>query len=559
MNTRKRKCRGFFLLMVLSLFFGHVVNISAQEVFSDNANTVVKKNTRSNMVIAPSFGEIIPQPVSFKEGVGHTDFSQLSEILLDRENEELVKVANYFLANFSTALSNKVALIQDISSKGSELVKKKEKSKAKVQLKLELVDNLQGGAEAYQLDINAHLIRLQGTTVAGIFRGIQTLKQLLNPEIEQASASSKRAWLVRQGSIVDYPRFAYRGFMLDVSRHFYTVAEVKQAIDYLAAYKINIFHFHLTNDQGWRIEIPKWPRLTEVGSNSAVGQKTCSGCFYSLAEYSDIVQYANDRHITLIPEISVPGHIKAALASYPEELYCEGDKPDWPYTDIFVRVSSLCFGNEEIYQFFDDVIAAIAPLTTGEYIHVGGDETPKWVKHKDYADFMLRAKKTLTKHGKKMMGWTNDLGNVANIGSEVIGHHWSVEDTCCETTLNMAKQGSKIVLSPANKTYLDLKYDASTVLGLNWAGYNSLENSYRWDPATFVNALAESAIYGIEAPLWGETINSLEDAQYMIFPRLLSLAEVAWSPQLSRSWTDFHQRVKQHQIRLKIAKINFHQ
>ena len=399
--------------------------------------------------------------------------------------------------------------------------------------------------------IEKQLLSIVGGSDAGVFRGIQTLKQLF------PLASDHKLSALKTGVIKDYPRFEHRGFMLDVARHFYTVDEVKQVIDYLAAYKYNVFHFHLTDDQGWRIEIPSWPKLTTVGSNSAVGQTSCENCFYSLDEYQEIVQYADERFITLIPEIDVPGHVKSALASYPDELYCDGDKPDWPYTGTKVRISSLCFSNPKIYDFFEDVVSEVAKRTTGKYIHVGGDETPKWVKHQDYADFMLKASGIINKHGKTLMGWTNDLGSVAGLPNDVVGQDWSTKKHCCENTLNMAKSGSKIVMSPANKAYLDLKYDKDAPIGLHWAGYNSIANSYNWDPDLMIEGLNPKNIIGVEAALWGETIKSMSDAQYMIFPRLLSLSEVAWSPQDKRNWQNFSKRLT-HQVQyLKQQGINY--
>jgi len=415
-----------------------------------------------------------------------------------------------------------------------------------------LVDGeLNGGPESYNIVIDKHLLKVVGGSAAGVFRGVQTLKQLL------PVADDNKLPALNTGVIKDYPRFEHRGFMLDVARHFYTVEEVKQVIDYLAAYKYNVFHFHLTDDQGWRIDIPSWPKLTEVGSNSAVGKESCENCFYSLDEYQEIVQYADERFITLIPEIDVPGHVKSALASYPDELYCDGDKPEWPYTGIKVRISSLCFSNPKIYNFFEDVVSEVAKRTTGQYIHVGGDETPKWVKHQDYADFMLKASGIISKHGKTMMGWTNDLGSVAGLPTDVVGQDWSTKKHCCENTLAMAKSGNKIVMSPANKAYLDLKYDKDAPIGLHWAGYNSIENSYNWDPELMIDGLTAKNIIGVEAALWGETIKSMSDAQYMIFPRLLSLSEVAWSSQEQRTWSGFSKRLAQQLDTLEQQGLNY--
>ncbi len=501
------------------------------------------------------FDNIIPLPAVFEQTNSEFIWSNIRQIIIgkgniEKDNNELLKMAEYLASEFSHTLYEPVEIVESKADLINEntLIK---------QLVLNLDSTLPYGQEAYKLIISDQYIKLTGASNTAIFRGIQTLKQLVNTHLPTAE-QQKNKFIINTGSIIDHPRMAYRGFMLDVARHFYTVSEVKQIIDYLAAYKFNVFHLHLTDDQGWRINIPRWPKLTDIGSHSASGQKECDNCFYSLDEYQDIVKYADDRHITLIPEIDVPGHVRAALASYPDELYCDGDAPDWPYTGMDVRISSLCFSNPIIYTFFEDVIREIAARTTGPYIHIGGDETPKWVTYKDFATFVGKAKSIVTKYGKRMMGWTDDLGRITELDADVVGQHWSVERDCCKNTLNMVQRGSKIVMSPANKTYLDLKYNSKDSIGQDWAGFNSLQNSYNWDPDTIVAGIDEQQIYGIEAPLWGETINSVADAQYLMFPRLLALAEVAWTPQKKRSWQAFSKRLKQQYPRLVQQQIHYH-
>lgn len=496
------------------------------------------------------YDNIIPLPVAAAPGSDYFVLANTKQILISASQPKLVAVANQLTKSISSLVQQSIE-INVISEQKLLDLNLSQADRAVNQISLFVDNTLAGGPEAYNIVIEKQLLSVVGGSDAGVFRGIQTLKQLF------PLASEHKLAALKTGVIKDYPRFEHRGFMLDVARHFYTVDEVKQVIDYLAAYKYNVFHFHLTDDQGWRIEIPSWPKLTEVGSNSAVGKESCENCFYSLDEYQEIVQYADQRFITLIPEIDVPGHVKAALAAYPEELYCDGDKPDWPYTGIKVRISSLCFSNPKIYDFFEDVVSEVAKRTTGQYIHVGGDETPKWVKHQDYADFMLKASDIIKKHGKTMMGWTNDLGSVAGLPTDVVGQDWSTKKHCCENTLNMAKNSNKIVMSPANKAYLDLKYDKDAPIGLHWAGYNSIENSYNWDPELMIEGLNAKNIIGVEAALWGETIKSMSDAQYMIFPRLLSLSEVAWSPQKQRSWSGFSKRLAQQLDTFEQQGINY--
>jgi len=530
-----------FIMLIPSLF----LNIGCSQPIP-----VEKETLDPQTLTVVDYDNIIPLPVSATQGNKHFILANTNKILVSASQPKLVALATYLTHEVSNLVE---APIQTTVMSEQKLldIKASHISTSDNQIILLVDEQLLGGSEAYAINIDTQLITITGGSEVGVFRGIQTLKQLL------PLAEKNKQVAFNTGIIKDSPRFEHRGFMLDVARHFYTVAEVKQVIDYLAEYKYNVFHFHLTDDQGWRINIPSWPKLTEVGSNSAVGKESCENCFYSLDEYQEIVQYADERFITLIPEIDVPGHVKAALAAYPQELYCDGDKPDWPYTGIKVRISSLCFSNPQIYDFFEDVVSEVAKRTTGQYIHVGGDETPKWVKHQDYADFMLKASDIIKKHGKTMMGWTNDLGSVKGLPADVVGQDWSTKKHCCENTLNMAKNGNKIVMSPANKAYLDLKYDKDAPIGLHWAGYNSIENSYNWDPELMIEGLNAKDIIGVEAALWGETITSMADAQYMIFPRLLSLSEVAWSPQEKRNWSSFSERLSHKISYFKQKGINY--
>ncbi|MCP4988901.1 MAG: family 20 glycosylhydrolase [Colwellia sp.] len=530
--------------------------ISSLLIFSCNQSTSVSQNEPSGQeLLAVDLNNIIPLPLDIKQDSGYFLLKNTHQILVNASHAKLVKVAAFLKKELTEVIPSPV-YINVLSDENLQNEIKNTTGSHKNKFSLSVDSSIEGGDEAYRISIQPSLVTITGGSEAGVFRAIQTLKQLLSFP-PQKNVDQETYLALKTGTINDFPRFEYRGFMLDVARHFYSVAEVKEIIDHLAAYKYNVFHFHLTDDQGWRIEIPSWPKLTTVGSNSAVGQTTCKNCFYSLEQYQEIVRYADERFITLIPEIDVPGHVRAALASYPEELYCDGNKPDWPYTDIKVSISSLCFSNPKIYEFFDDVVREVAKRTLGKYIHIGGDETPKWVKHQDYSDFMLKAYDIVKKHGKTIVGWTNDLGSVEGLTPDVIGQHWSTKKHCCETTMKMANRGSKIVMSPANKSYLDLKYDKDTAIGLKWAGFNSIENSYNWDPETNIESLNPNSIIGVEAALWGETITSMNDAQYMIFPRLLTLSEVAWSPQDKRSWQSFTKRLAFHIEHLKKQNINY--
>src|SRR5438045_612765 len=241
------------------------------------------------------------------------------------------------------------------------------------------------GSQGYQLDVTGTAVVIRARKPAGLFAGVQTLRQLLPPQVESATVQPG-PWTVPGGHVVDHPRFAYRGAMLDVARHFFSVAQVKRYIDQIALYKVNYFHLHLTDDQGWRIVINKWPRLATFGGSTAVDGDP--GGFYTQADYADIVAYAKSRYITVIPEIDMPGHVNAALASY-AELNCDGKAPP-RYTGTDVGFSSLCTSLPITYKFIDDVVGELAAITPGPYLHIGGDEADA-TKPADYAAFEAKA------------------------------------------------------------------------------------------------------------------------------------------------------------------------
>lgn len=391
------------------------------------------------------------------------------------------------------------------------------------------------GDQGYQLDVTASGVTVRAGKAAGLFSGVQTLLQLL-PAAAQGATVGSGPWTVTGGKIVDYPRYAYRGAMLDVARHFFTVAQVKRYIDQIALYKVNQFHLHLADDQGWRIAINGWDRLTTYGGSTQVGGG--SGGYYTQAQYSDLVAYAAQRYITVIPEIDMPGHTNAAEASYPAQLTCDGKAPPL-YTGTDVGFSSLCTSKESTYQFLDAVISQLAALTPGPYLHIGGDEA-KSTKPADYVAFVNRVQQIVASHGKTAIGW-HEVANATLLPSTV-PQFWDTT-TSNAAVAAAAKNGSKILMSPANLTYLDMKYTSSTKLGQDWAGLTEVKKAYDWNPGAYLSGVGEQSVLGIEAPLWTETITSSADIEYMAFPRLAALAELGWSPQSTHNWTAFGKRL----------------
>lgn len=406
----------------------------------------------------------------------------------------------------------------------------------------------------YLLTVRDDRIEIRADDAAHLFAGVQTLRQLLPSAIE-ATTAQPGPWHVRGVEISDYPRFAYRGAMLDVARHFFSVAEVQRYIDRMALLKLNVLHLHLTDDQGWRLHIESWPQLTALGATTAVGGG--SGGFYSAADYTEIVAYAASRYITIVPEIDIPGHTNAALAAYPE-LNASGTAPA-PYTGIEVGFSSLAIRSEVTYQFLDDVFREVSALTPGPYLHLGGDESLA-TSDDDYLYFIARATHIAASHGKTLIGW-HEMGRSHELPHGTIGQYWSYvtprEDADARVT-SFIEQGGRMIMSPADAIYLDMKYASVEPLGLEWAdGPTTLHDAYHWDPAAIVPGVADEHILGIEAPLWTETIDNLRDLDYMVFPRIIAAAEIAWSPREMHDWANFTQRLADLSPRLDAAQINY--
>ena len=417
------------------------------------------------------------------------------------------------------------------------------------------------GEEGYELTIAADSVRLAANRPAGLFRGVQTLRQLLPAgiEAEQSAIRMASAWSVPPGRIVDRPRFAWRGGMLDVARHFFTVDEVKQYIDLLALYKLNVLHLHLSDDQGWRIRIDAWPKLTEVGGSTQVGGG--AGGHYTKRDYAEIARYAGERFITVVPEIDLPGHTNAAIASYPE-LGCSrpmpglvgtaprDTQPPGLYTGIRVGWSTLCPDREVTHRFVGDVLRELAAMTPGPYLHVGGDEVAA-LTDAQYAGFIERVQQMVEALGKTTIGW-DEIGQ-ARLRPTTIAQLWRAD-----TAMLAARQGARLVLSPASRAYLDMKYDPTTELGHRWAGFIELRTAYDWDPVTVLPGVREALVLGVEAPLWTETVRNVTAAQYLLLPRLPAIAEVGWSARSLRDWESFRTRIAAHAPRWRLLGMNYH-
>lgn len=409
------------------------------------------------------------------------------------------------------------------------------------------------GQEGYDLTSTAHAVVIRARTAEGLFRGITTLRQLLPAKVE-AGAKQPGPWTAPSVHVTDYPRFSWRGTMLDVSRHFFPVAAVKRYLDLASLYKINILHLHLADDQGWRIVVDSWPRLATYGGSTQVGGG--AGGYYTKKDYQELIAYAAARYITIVPEIDTPGHTNAALASY-ADLNCNGVAPPL-YTGTEVGFSSLCVAKPLTYKFLDDVVREIAEITPGPFFHLGGDEAHS-TPHEDYVTFVNKLQPIVKAHGKRVIGW-DEIG-AATLLPGSYAQHWdtaSGSQPGTEKARNAVAQGAKLVISPANKAYLDMKYNKQTPLGLSWAGYVEVKDSYDWNPQTLVDGIKESDIAGVEAPLWSETLVKIADVEFMAFPRLPGIAELGWSPVATHNWDAYKVRLGAQAPRWAVLGVNYY-
>jgi hexosaminidase len=432
---------------------------------------------------------------------------------------------------------------------------------ALVRLELSPATAAGSGAESYALTVGEDGVVITAPSPAGVYYGAQSLAQLLGP-------ASRGPATVPALDILDSPRFRYRGAMLDVARHFFDVATVKAYIERIARAKLNHLHLHLTDDQGWRVHIESWPLLTERGATGAVGGSP--GGFYTQDEYREIVAYAAERFVTIVPEIDLPGHTHAAIVAYPQLAPAgyagapgtgTGDPLDAsvptrtfpPYDGTEVGFSSIDTGSEEAYGFVTDVVRELAALTPGPYLHLGGDESLSTTED-EYLAFLARASRTVAATGKTPVFW-HEAGASRDLPSGTVGQYWDFvapRGRSAELTRRFAENGGTVILSPADAIYLDMKHSDGDERGLTWAdGPTSVEAAYSWEPADVVDGLDPGRILGVEAPLWSETIDALSGIDALAFPRLLAAAEVAWSPHPSesteRTWSSFRRRLVEWQ------------
>jgi hexosaminidase len=518
---------------------------------------------------------IIPQPVEVVRKTGNFVISsQTSLVVANKEDNAAAAFLNTYLFNY---YGFKLPVVNKAVKNSIKLISQKN------------IEGLKG--EGYSFKSGKNGVEINGNSPMGTFYGMQTLIQLL--PVEKSSSLAIAAVDVK-----DEPRFAYRGAMLDVGRHFFSVEFVKKYIDYLALHKMNYFHWHLTEDQGWRIEIKKYPKLTEIGSKrngSIIGKypgkgsdNTPEGGFYTQEEVKDIVKYASDRFITVIPEIEMPGHSSAAIAAYPELSCFPDEKTNLPenmmsakskqemangrnkivqetwgvHTDVFVPT-------ENTFKFLEDVLDEVMALFPSKYIHVGGDESPKdaWkrsafcqqmIKDKDLKDehglqsyFIQRIEKYINKKGRTLIGWDEILEG--GLAPNAIVMSWQGE----AGGIAAAKENHQVIMTPGSHVYLDhsqTKDEKEVTIG----GFLPLDTVYSYEPIPKeLNAQQAKYVLGAQGNVWTEYMANPAKVEYMIFPRLSALSEVLWSPKESKNWTEFQTKIETMKKRYTIWGANY--
>lgn len=444
------------------------------------------------------------------------------------------------------------------------------------QIKLDLITDLPINDEGYLLDITSDNIHIQAKTPQGIFYGLQTVMQLLPAEIESPTLVKTVDWTIPAVSVKDEPRFKYRGMHLDVCRHFVDIDYIKKQLDVLSMFKINRFHWHLTEDQGWRIEIKKYPKLTEVGAKRIEGDGSTYGpFFYTQEQVKEIVAYAKARFIEVIPEVELPGHAVAAIAAYPE-LGCTGK--EIPVRNIWGIANDVyCAGNEEVFTFLTNVLEEVIPLFESEYFHIGGDECPKtrWaecpkcqarikeegLKAKDgysaeerlQSYFVQRMEKILLKHGKKMIGWDEILEGGLAPAATVMS--WRGE----KGGIAAANMGHDVIMTPSPWLYFDKYQGDKKLLPVTIGGLLTLEKVYGYEPVP--KDIADDKkhhILGAQANHWAEYKYSGEDMEMDMYPRMIALAELSWTAPRKKDYKDFERRIDNQRVRLDMYGINYY-
>ncbi len=508
---------------------------------------------------SPDDINIIPQPVRSNVIPGSFEFSPETRIITEMEKEDVVAICEYFNDFIERAAGYRLEIVddEDVSSFSGDMV----------------ITTFNSDSAwvvgAYKLEVaGGSSVVLQANSPEGLFYGIQSLLQMLPPDIMSTNVVEGIDLEIPAVYIYDYPRFEWRGMHLDVCRHFFPKEFIKKYLDLMAMYKMNVFHWHLTEDQGWRIEIKKYPDLTNISAWRKEPIGSTYGGFYTQDDIREIVAYAAERMITIVPEIEMPGHSVAALAAYPE-LSCTGGP--FEVANIWgVKEDVYCAGNEETFEFLENVLLEVMDLFPGEYIHIGGDEVPKnrWekcpkcqarIRKEGLADeaelqsyFIKRMEKFLSEHGKKLIGWDEILEG--GLAPEATVMSWRGE----EGGIAAAQMGHDVVMTPNSHCYFDHYQADPATQPKAIGGLTTLKDVYHYNPISAeLNEAEQKHILGAQGNVWTEYIATPDYAEYMAVPRMIALAEVNWSPQTRIKWDRFMRKLELHFIRLEMMNVNY--
>lgn len=507
---------------------------------------------------------IIPEPVSLVKTTGTFTLKPETKIIYDKGNVDLRAIGE--------KLSDQVEELTGFQLVVTEGGQKDAAQNIYLSLNKK-PDTL--GDEGYSLVVTEQGVQAKANKEAGVFYAAQTIYQLL--PVDRAEDETLASVTIPAVEILDQPRFGWRGLMLDVGRYFYSVDFIKEYIDNIAMHKMNTFHWHLTEDHGWRIEIKKYPKLTEVGAWRQGTQfsryskdinRNAHGGFYTQDEVREIVKYAQERYVTVIPEIEMPGHATAALASYPE-LSCTGGPFTMP-DHWGIQKEIFCAGNEQTFEFLENVLAEVVDLFPSPVIHIGGDEAPKdrWkvcakcqkrIKDENLKDehelqsyFITRIEKFVNGKGKKILGWDEILEG--GLAPNAMVMSWRGE----KGGIAAAKLKHEVIMAPNTYAYLDYHQGEHDLEPKGFGNLLTLEKVYSYEPRheSFTNEEAEY-IKGIQGNVWAEFIHTPEKVQYFAFPRAAALAEIAWSPAAKKDWGSFQRRIEDQYKRYELAEMNY--
>ncbi|MHC4150174.1 MAG: beta-N-acetylhexosaminidase [Planctomycetota bacterium] len=514
---------------------------------------------------------VIPKPMETKQTGGHFTIKDKTAIYFQGGSAQAKTVAKYLAETLRPATGLSLVVL--------------EQSKAKPPLDSFLLTTENSdcglGNEGYELTVTENGVVLRAPNQAGLFYGVQTIRHLLPAQIESKKKVVGTCWKLPCVQIKDQPRFAWRGSLLDSCRQFMSVPFVKRYIDLLAYHKMNRFHWHLTDDPGWRVEIKKYPKLTEIGAwrNSGHGKLRTSddppqtdeiyGGYYSQQDIKDIVQYAASRHVTVVPEIEMPGHSSSALAAYPE-LSCTGG-PFKVQNTMGISKDVYCAGNEKTFEFLEDVLTEVVQVFPSQYIHIGGDECPKdrWKEcpkcqarikteglkdeHELQSYFIKRIEKILLAKNRRLVGWDEILEG--GLAPQATVQSWRG----MKGAVAAATQGHDVIASPTTHCYFDYPHSEQEKASFpDWMGVLPTEKVYSFEPLPEqLTPDQQRHILGGEGNIWTEVAPE-EEVDARAYPRLTALAEVLWSPKELRNWDDFSSRLAHHYKRLDVLGVDYY-